>query len=357
MNVLYLIHHAGQGGTERYVLSVALGLRDAGRVNPFFAYTQDGLLRGRMEKAGVPVWRVRLPGRYSLRSAKKLAKLCREHEIDVIHTQFLRENYIALLSRLFYRKPRVVYTNHLIQKNDLITRLSNRVLSPLQHGVIAVCRPGLEQMVRNKIPEKLMSLVHNGVDPAEWARSPDRTVRREFGVPDGLPVILYAARLVEGKGHGYLLKALAGLKDVPFLMLFAGDGDLRGELEALAENSGLGGKTVFLGFREDIREVLSAADVCVNAANTEACSYNILEAMAMGTPQAVADAGGNADLIDGENGLLFRDEDPKALESALRKLLTDAGLRGRCAEKAKQAAKERFHIRDMLDKTYAIYQD
>ncbi|MDR0292749.1 MAG: glycosyltransferase [Oscillospiraceae bacterium] len=352
MNVLYLIHHAGQGGTERYVRD----LMESGRVTPVFAYTQDGLLRKRAEALGIPVFRVPMPRRYGLRAARAVAGLCRDRQIDVIHTQFLRENTIALLSRLFYRKPRVVYTNHLFFPNGFVTRLSNRVLSRLQHAVIAVCGPARVQLIRNGIPARLIRLIHNGVDPAAWARLPNGAVRQETGVPDGVPVILYAARFVEGKGHACLLEALAGLKELPFHLLLAGDGELRAETEKLAGRLGLSDRTSFLGFREDMRAVLSAAAICVNAASTEACSYNILEAMAMGVPQVVSDGGGNADLIGGENGLTYRDGDPEALADALRRLLTDGDLREKCAKNAKETANRRFHIRDMLDATYSVYQ-
>lgn len=356
MNVLYLIHHAGQGGTERYLLTLAEALRGDGRVTPFFAYTEDGLLRKRMETLGIPVFHIPMPGRYDLRAARAVAKLCQKHGIEVIHTHFLRENYIALLSRFFYNKTRVVYTNHLILTNNAVTRLSNRVLSRWQHAVIAVCNPGRDQMVRNGIPKKLIRVIHNGVDPDAWARPANSAaVRQELDVPEGVPVILYAARFVEGKGHACLIDALKGLAEIPFFMMFAGEGPLRGEMEKLAEHNGLSGKTAFLGFREDMPAVLGAADICVNAASTEACSFNILEAMAMGVPQAVADAGGNADLIDGDNGLLFRDNDPQALGDALRQLLTDSSLRERCGANAKKTATDRFHIRIMLDKTYNAY--
>jgi glycosyltransferase involved in cell wall biosynthesis len=357
LNVLYLIHFAGQGGTERYVLSVAQNLRASGRINPFFAYTKDGLLRRRMESLDIPVFRIDMPDRYDLRAAKEIAKLCSENNIEVIHTQFLRENYLALLSKRYYKPPRVVYTNHLFFQNDLITRISNRILSRRQHAVIAVCNPAKEQMIQNDIPEKLIEVIHNGVDPDEWVRSAESAVRKETAAAEDTPVILYAARFVEDKGHAFLLDVLASIKDIPFHMLFAGDGDLLGDIKQKAETLGLSDRTTFLGFRDDIREVLSAADVCVNTASTEACSYNILEAMAMGVPQVVSDAGGNADLIDGENGLLFRNQDHTSLARALRRVLTDPALRARFSSNSKATAKSRFDLRDMLDKTFNIYQE
>lgn len=357
LKVLYLIHHAGKGGTERYVQSLAVKLGGDGRVEPFFAYTEKGLLTERMEELGVPTFYIPMPGRYDLKAAKNIAALCREHNIDVIHTQFLRENYIAMLSRLFYSKPSVVYTNHLILPNNTVTRLSNRMLSPTQGAVIAVCNPGREQMILNGIPAAKITVIHNGVDPQEWSDTGDRSVRARVGVPDDVPVLVYAARFVEGKGHAGLMEALAVLKkEHMFHMLLTGDGPLLDDTRALAERLGISDRVTFLGFTSDMRSVLNSCDICVNAAGTEACSFNILEAMAAGLPVAAADAGGNPDLVDGTNGLLFTCDDPKAMAASLGRLISDAKLRGGCAEKALESARGRFNISVMLDKTYDIYQ-
>lgn len=351
MNVLYLIHHAGQGGTERYVLTLAQKLREDGRITPFFAYTQSGLLSERMEALGVPTFEIPMPGRYSLKAARAVAALCREKNIHVIHTQFLRENYIALLSRLFWRQTRVVYTNHLILGNNLLTRLSNRLLSPQQHVIIAVCTPGKAQMIRNGIPERKITVIHNAVDPDDWIRPKKRLP----GLEDAPTVLLYAARLVEGKGHMSLIDALSRVRDVPYRLLLAGDGPLRGDVLAAAEQKGV--PVTYLGFCEDMPSVLASADININAAGTEACSFNILESMAAGLPQIAANAGGNGDLIDGENGLLFPYGDADAMAITIRQMLTDSALRGRCAERAGQTAQTRFHIKDMLSKTMSIYQE
>jgi glycosyltransferase involved in cell wall biosynthesis len=351
-----LIHHAGQGGTERYVHTLAQRYKQSGRAVPFFVFTEEGVLARRMRDLGAVTVQMPLSSRYSLGAARRLAAFCKQHDIDVIHTQFLRENYIALLSKSFYPKPRVIYTNHLILANNLITRVSNAAMSRRQDAVIAVCNPGKAQMIKNRIPERLITVIHNGVDPAEWQSGGGAAVRKEANVPDGVPAILYAARFVPGKGHDFLLKALSLVaNDHPFHLLLAGEGELRGDIQTLSENLGLAERVTFLGFREDMPAVLAAADLGVNSAGTEACSFNILEAMAAGLPQAVADAGGNGDLISGENGLLFEYGDADSMAYALSRLLGDAELRMRCAQRAREDVDGPFNINTMLDRTYKIY--
>ena len=65
--------------------------------------------------------------------AKQLAAYCREHEIEVIHAQYPRENIIALLSLRHYAAPKVVYTNHLTIRSGLKWRVLNRIFTPRDH--------------------------------------------------------------------------------------------------------------------------------------------------------------------------------------------------------------------------------
>jgi glycosyltransferase involved in cell wall biosynthesis len=359
INVLYLIHYAGQGGTERYVLSLAQTLRGAGRVNPFFAYTEDGLLRKRMEDAGIPVTQIIMPSRYSLKAAKQLAGFCREHKIDVIHTHFLRENYIALLSKRYYKAPRVVYTNHIILPNNLVTRISNRVLSRRQHAVLAGCSPGAEQLKKNGIPSKAITVIRNGVDPAQWAKADPAPVRKELGLGE-LFTMLYSARMVEGKGHAFLLRAVSRLKQqakAPFRLLLAGDGPLLEDVKALSEQLGLPEEVTFLGFREDMRDVLSACDVCVNASESETVCMSILEGMAAGLPVVATSVGGTPELVTAEAGILVPYGNTEAMAGALRVMLEDPEMRKKAAEGALAVIQREFTADKMADKIFNSYQE
>ena len=359
MKVLYLIHYAGQGGTERYVLSVAKKLSESGQVTPYFAYTEDGMLRQRMEELGVPVCKIDMPNRYSRSAAKTIANFCRENEIDVIHTHFLRENYIALLSKRFYKKPLVIYTNHLILPNNFITRLSNRVLSRYQHAVLAGCQPGAAQLIQNGIPPKLITVIHNGVDPELWAKTDGAPVRKELGLPDELFLMLYSARMVEGKGHVFLLQSVARLKTVtkqPFRLLLAGDGHLLEEVKAEAARLELTEDVIFLGFRQDMRTLLSAVDLCVNASESETVCMSILEGMAAGLPVAATEVGGTGELVTDGSGILVPYGQTEEMAEALRVMLEELDVRNSCARKALSVIQERFTARAMAETIFQYYQ-
>lgn len=342
MKILYLINHAGKGGTERYVESLATGLD----IIPYFAYNEDGLLRERMEAAGVPVFKLDMKSRFDFRAAKQIARLCRDNGIDIIHTHFLRENYIALLSRLFYRKTRVVYTSHMLTSNNFVTRLSNRLLSPMQYRVIAVCEAGKARLTANGIPGRLITVIHNGIDPAIWECEKRESKELTF---------VYAARVVHGKGHETLLNAAALIKDKPFKLLIAGDGELLADMRTLAERLGIGDKTVFAGFCKDMKPVLAASDICISASESEALSMSILEAMAAGLPIIATDVGGNPEILRTGCGVLVPYGDAQILATAMSEMLENSKKREKNGQASLAAANGEFNISVMLSKTKSIY--
>jgi glycosyltransferase involved in cell wall biosynthesis len=349
IKLLYLINHAGKAGTERYVEALATGLD----ITPYFAYNESGLLVERMENASVPIWQIEMKSRFDFVAARKVARFCRKNDIDVIHTHYLRENYIALLSRLFYPKPRVVYTNHILLQNDLITRISNRILSLLQYRVIAVCSLGKTQMIANGIPERLIDIVYNGIDPKLWACD------RQFGgagsvLPKELTFI-YAARVVDGKGHKTILNAAALIKDKPFKIILAGDGDLLDRMRELSERLELGDKVTFTGFCREVKPLLAAADIEINASESETLSMNILEAMAAGLPIIATDAGGNPELLNTGCGIQVPVNDARAMADAMLIMLESPELREKYSQAALAAANGIFNISTMLKRTKELY--
>ncbi|MDD5938537.1 MAG: glycosyltransferase [Clostridiales bacterium] len=363
MNVLYLLNYAGKAGTERYVETLVRYLSADGRVKPYFAYNEGGLLVERLEAMGVPVRQLTMSSRFDRKAAKALAALCREWDIDLIHCHYLRENYIAMLAKSYHPKIRVVYTNHFILANDAVTRLSNQLLDKRQDQMIAVCNKGKEQLVANGWSAGHIQVIFNAVDLDAWAgdRS-ESTLRAELGIPEDRFVMLCASRFAEDKGHAYLirsLKRLTGLTDRPFTMVLAGDGPLLEPTKALAAELGLTDEQVkFIGFRKDIKNLYKGSDLYINSSRHEALSFLIVEAMAAGLPAVITDMGGNSDIIKGpdDGGLLVVYDDPDSMAGAMRRFLEDPGFLKDCKVKSLSNIETRFEVHKMADATYRVYE-
>ena len=363
MNVLYLLNYAGKAGTERYVETLTRSLMSDGRITPFFAYNIEGLLVERMEAMGVPTRQIEMKGRFDRKAARALSDLCREWEIDLIHAQFLRENYIAMLSKQWNPSVKVVYTSHFVMANNWYTRASNRRLSPRQDGVISVCTVGKEQLVKNDLDPPNIEVIFNGVDPSVWAKQPDApsTLRQELGVSEDVCVMLCASRFADDKGHAYLIRAierLAGMTDLPFHLALAGDGPLLEPTRAQVQAAGLSQKVTFLGFRRDMANLFHGSDFYVSPSLHEALSFLIIEAMAAGLPVVATNVGGNSDIVNEETacGLMVEYDDDAQLADALLWMLEHPEERERLRNGAEKAAETRFHIDRMVEKTYRLYE-
>jgi glycosyltransferase involved in cell wall biosynthesis len=112
----------------------------------------------------------------------------------------------------------------------------------------------------------------------------------------------------------------------------------------------------FLGRREDVPQILAAADVVVMPSYREAQGLAIVEALAANRPVIASNVGGIPEMIrSGENGMLVPSQDPSALASAIALLFRDRALATRLANAGHKLVHERFCVDDMLRDIEAIY--
>lgn len=189
------------------------------------------------------------------------------------------------------------------------------------------------------MPELDIAVIHNGVDTVAFHPPAAVDTRRPL-------TFLCVGRLVERKGHRYLLEAFARLRrrsTVPLRLAFAGQGEIEGALRAQAERLGIAGEVRFLGYvaRGDIAAVYREADVFVLASQNEGMSIALLEAMASGLPVIVTRAGGTAELVeDGVNGLIVPWADVAALAAALGRFVDEPSLQREVSAQNRQRAEQ-----------------
>ena len=359
MKVLYLINYAGSGGSERYVELLARYYHN-NKCTCGLCYNVDGPLVEKMKALDIPVYQLPMRSPLDMAAAKKLAKIAKDGEYDVIHAQYPRENDIAILAKRFGCKARIVFTSHLIMEQPPLWRILNRIFTPRNHAVLTVCTYGKEVLERGGVARDKIRIVFNGVD-APAAPRRDRTVLREFGIADEEKVITILTRFSEEKGVPFLLRSIAKLKErtaVPFRLLLVGTGPDFDRDKALVPELGIEDKVVLTGFRTDTARLLAASDIYLNSSSSEAMSFAILEAMAAGLPLVLTRVGGNPELVNtGEIcGLLAPYGDEDAYADAIAKLLEDDALRARYAAAARAKAEGEFDLYNLLDKLFEIYK-
>lgn len=361
IKVLYLLNHAGKAGTERYVQTLIEKL-DNKHIKAYFAYNEDGLLVERLKSLGVETFRIEMKSPFDFKAVSELNKLCRKLNIDLIHTQFLRENYIAMLSRLLNPGVKVMYTNHFILGNNAVVRFTNRFITPLESNIIAVCNKGKDMMISNGINGKKIKVIFNGVDPDYWGEPIKSTLREELSIDDDTFVLLCASRFAPDKGHKFLINALHDLKKMTtqkFKCVLSGDGPLLEECKKQVEDLGLSQNVVFTGFRKDMKNLIYGSDIYINASEHEALSFLIIEVLACGVPVIATDMGGNGDIINEDTncGILVRYNDPKGLAEAIIKIMGNKELHRDFSENALNTVKDKFNLDKVAKETYNLYKE
>lgn len=194
-------------------------------------------------------------------------------------------------------------------------------------------------------PEDRVGLIPTFGEVSERPADPEsarREVRDELGIEPGATVLLALGRLHEVKAHDTLLRALARVASRPVLLI-AGEGPLRVELEALAQSLGVAEQVRFLGWRRDVGHLFAACDISVFPSRYEPNGTVVMESWAQGRPLIASRAKGPEWLVeDGVNGLLFEIDVVEELARRIDGLVGDADLRERLVEGGRAKWREGF---------------
>ncbi len=348
-----------RGGIETYTKNLAENLSELGhKVTVTVAHPP--LSPGEYLQDGVAVRRLRSVGMlYGVPIAPSLLHRLVSVEADLIHVNFPNPYTAAvgaLASRI--RKVPAVLTWH----NDLppVTEaagglvkvhddLASRLYLDEYDSIIttsSVYAEGSKILRRYRAKTRV---ILNGVDCERFRPNlPAENLRREYRL-EGCKTALFVGALKKWhryKGLDNLLGAFKLLNRGDVKLLVVGEGELKPEYEALAEELGLGGRVIFVGEVPDIDlpRYYAASDMLIlpSKDRSEGFGLTILEANASGIPAIASNVGGIPGiLIDGENGILVPPRDPASLAEAILKLVEEDDLRRRMGERGREVALER----------------
>jgi glycosyltransferase involved in cell wall biosynthesis len=321
---------------------------------------ENGTVGQQMLAAGVDL--VPIPGLRAGRdywTALKLRRLIRQRRIELIHSHDIHSFMDASICRLLVPGLRHVHTFHFGNYPHIAPHYARveRLLWRVPDALIAVGHEQAASIRRlHNLPERRMQVIWNGTD----APTPDLAPEVLAQLPrDGTPVIGSISTLIPQKGLSDLLQAAALLRQrgKRYLIIIAGEGKLRCELETQAHSLGLQEHVRFLGWVDAAsRRALPACDIFVQSSHWEAMSVVVLEAMAAAKPMAITAVGENARVVVNEqSGLVVAPRSPQALADALARLLDDIDLRHKLGAAAQQRFGELFTVQQMVHNYERLY--
>ena len=349
----------GTGGAERSLLAAAPHLAAAGIhlvVVVFAPYeTQAEDLRA----AGAEVIDVRgAGGRIAI--ARAVRRLIRERRPDLVHTMLYDADVLGrlaalgtgvpVLSTIAGVPPEATRTDPWrLRLARLIDALTARHAGDHIHAVT----PGVaaDAVLRLGVRSEQVTVVERGRDPeALGTTSPERRagVRADLGLADDAQVVVAAGRHYAAKDHRTLVRAVAGLQaDHPDLhLVLAGRlGPETPGIEAAVAAAPDPARIHVLGHRDDIADVVAAADVFASSSTTEGAAGAVIEALAIGVPVVTTDVKGLRGQLEHEVEVIkVPIGDPPALGAALVRVLDDADLRAGLVERGRARFERSFQL-------------
>lgn len=375
LKILFVIESLGGGGTERSLAELLPYLRQAD-ITPIVIcfYRREGV-ESEVIAQGFDVRF--LKGAGLITWVLQLRQIIKAEKPDIIHTMLYNANLAGriaaigssatLISSLVsmpyepvrFQDPRIkAYKLRLVQMVDAFT---SRYFTKHFHAVSQAVKDAAVSSLG--ILSDRITVVQRGRETSRLGLpSTERRLqaRQRLQLTDQNQVIVNVGSHEYPKGQKYLIEAVATMSSVhPHLvLLMAGrHGNLTSELENLKNHLGLNGRVRFLGFRNDVADVLAAADIFVFPSLYEGLPGAVLEAMALGLPIVASDIAPVREVVEeNRNAVLVAPASSSGLAEAIAKLLADRDKALAYGRHSKKIFETRFTLQQSAARMNELYQ-
>lgn len=268
-----------------------------------------------------------------------LNKVLRENDVDVIHCNTPVGGMVGRLCGKKNKVKKIIYTAHGFHFykgaplfNRTVLKWAEMLMAHWTDAIITMNQEDYEAARKFKLRNGGKVYFVNGVGinlkDFEGLSHLRQQKREELGVKEDDIVLISMGDLVPRKNYGAAIRAIAKANDPRLQYMICGRGPELENLQALAKELGVENQIHFLGFRTDVKELLTGADIFLFTTRQEGLPRSMMEAMASGLPCVASAIRGNVDLIEnGENGFTCLTDDVDGYAEAIAKIAADGSLR------------------------------
>jgi L-malate glycosyltransferase len=351
LNLLFLTHQGDLSGATNSISYLTKGLADKGH-NVYMGCRTESLLWKLLENTRVNLIPMKFKGKLDRQNMRQIRDIVIEKNIELINAQSTYDRYTSIFAKWLYKLPvKIVHTRRQVPKS-IGGFIQNTFYVKGTERIVAVSEELKNIFVKMGIPENHLAVVNNGTPKEKYenlSAELAEELKKKHGIKPGDVVIGCISRLKEQK---QLIKALKFL-DPAIKVIFVGIDE--GALDEEAAKNNIPNEIIYAGKHDTFTSIHYNFLIRVAALPSldEGLSQSVLESMALGVPVVGTRAAGLiSQIVEGESGLLYENQNIEDFAEKLKLALYDEKLRSKLIENGKVRALDYYSI----DRTINNYE-
>jgi len=361
--VLHLIDTTGPGGAETVFTSLLRALQGTEFRN-LVVLRGEGWVADKVRSIGIEPHIIDSKGSFNISYLKALKSLVTSNEVNLIHSHLLGSNVYGALLALITGRPMIATFHGAVDvaAGERFLRAKFAIIGWGASAIVCVSKRLQRELTdRSILPSQKLKLIYNGVDPELFDVGSVSSLRDELGLSRDSLLVVSIGNIRPAKGYQHLVEAAIRLseydRNTHFVVVGHQRESLFNDLKAQILRAPRQPNIHWLGFREDVRDILQQADIFLLPSVSEGFSIATVEAMMAGIPVIATRSGGPEEILDDQStGYLIPVEDPDAIVRAIQKLKNPL-VRQSLINSAREKANDRFSLASMLQGYMGLYQE
>jgi len=341
----------GMGGAEQTLLDLALSMRNHHGAQVKIAVS-EGDLYDKLQKEGFDTTALYFSKWRSLETFCNLKRAISRLKPDIIHSHHRFTTFLA--ATFFKHQAKIIHSEHVLRRDK-------KLLFRSGDFIIAGHETVRQNMMQHfGVADAKIGTIPYAVTPPEVCQDEVSRIRAKYNPKGSRTLILSVGRLVEQKGHAYLIDAVSKLSKSQRLkcrFLLAGDGPLEHQLKKKVRHEQLDDAFVFLGYTRPIEDYIAACDLMILPSLWEGMPLVVLKAFCLGKTVLASDIPGiREEILHEKTGYLVPPRSAKAIAQGLSFLLENPQKLQAIGTAAKTEASKKNSFSTMIEHHRKLYE-
>lgn len=363
ITILHLIDTTGPGGAETVFTNLLKEL-DLTESRNIVVLRGEGWVADKVRSIGITPHIIDSKGSFNLGYVRALRQLIKSEKVDLIHAHLLGSNVYGALLALICRRP-MIATFHGAVDVAAGERFLKAKFFLIGYGastIVCVSKRLQQELAdRSALPTHKLKLIYNGVDPETFGGAPVSGLKEELGLSQDTTLVVSIGNIRPAKGYEYLVQSAVTMAErnpkVHFVVVGHQKKELFNKLMEQVAQATRKPNIHWLGFRQDVADILRQADIFLLPSVSEGFSISTVEAMMAGVPVIATRSGGPEEIIEnGVSGMLVPTRDAGAIVEAVESM-TDQTTRQQIVVEARRTAVDHFSLQAMLASYKDVYAE